>query len=165
MTGLEDLPCPCCGGDLYVHGTCKRNLKVTGGKVTLRLRVMECSKCETTHREMPNGLVPYKRYSAEMLCAIFNGHLPENDKDAKSVDALTSPKWDEYADDVCMCDISIRQRIIEWLLWFLARGQDMEETYSSLISADSICSRLKYYVRIIVNSGRWEQHRFVVPSS
>lgn len=164
MTGLEDLPCPYCDGALFVHGTCKRKLKVTGGKVTLRLRVMKCSKCGATHREMPNGLVPYRRYSAEMLCAIFNGQLPESNENTESVDALTSQEQNEYAEDVCMCDTSIRKRIIEWILLFLARGQDMEETHSDPVST-SICSRLKHYVRIIVNSGRWKQHRFVVPTS
>lgn len=148
-----------------MHGTCKRNLKVTGGKVILRLRVMECSKCEATHREMPNGLVPYKRYSAEMLCAIFIGHLPENNEDTESVDALTSLKRKEHADDICICDISVRQRIIQWILWILSREQDNDGIKSDYITFDSVCSRLKHCVRSIANSGRWKQHRFVMPDS
>ena len=53
VTGLEDIPCPNCGGNLCVHGTCKRKLKVLSGETyTLRLRVMECSMCRKTHREL-----------------------------------------------------------------------------------------------------------------
>ena len=166
VTGLEDQLCPYCGGNLFVHGTCKRHLKTTGGNVILRLRVMECRKCGATHREMPHGLVPYRRYSAEMLCAIFTGYLPEKNEDTDSIDTRTSVERKEYAEDACMCDPSIRQRIIEWLSCFLTRVQNMAEIRSDrTLASDSICCRLKRYVRILINSGKWKQHRFTMPSS
>ena len=166
MTGMEDLPCPYCGGNLFVHGTCKRYLKATGRKATLRLRVMECERCRKTHREMPKGLVPYRRYSAEMLCAIYSGQLTESKEDSSSIDTFISSDKDEYASDAWICDVSVRQRIIKWLSWFLAFAENMRDISSDgTFFSDSICSKLKYYVRIIVNSGKWKQHLFAVPSS
>ena len=166
VTGMEDLACPCCGEKLFVHGTCKRHLKATGGNAILRLRVMECERCRTTHREMPKGIVPYRRYSAEMLCVICSGQLMERKEDSSSIDTLISSDKDEYASDACICDVSVTQRIIKWLSWFLACAQNMEEIRSdySFVS-DSLCDQLKHCVRIIVNSGKWKQHHFAVPSS
>lgn len=163
---MEDLPCPYCDGKLFVHGTCKRQLKATGIKATLRLRVMECERCGTTHREMPKGLVPYRRYSAEMLCAICSGQLMERKEDPSSIDTLISSVKDEYATDACICDASVRQRIIKWLSWFLAYAQNIEIIRSDFsFFSDSLCRKLKHCVRIIVNSGKWKQHHFAVPSS
>ena len=163
---MEDLPCPCCGGKLFVHGTCKRHLKATGGNAILRLRVMECERCRTTHREMPNGLVPYKHYSAEMLCAIFSGNLTESQEDTSSIDTRIASEKEEFAGDTCICDVSVRQRIIQWLSWFMTIVRNKEEISSDCtFFSDSICSKLKHYVRIVVNSGKWKQHHFAVPSS
>ena len=138
-------------------------MKATGGNAILRLRVMECSKCGATHREMPNGLIPYKQYSADMFCAICTGHLPESDEDDLSVDKFTSQERKDHADDIFMCDISIRQRIMKWLSWFLACVQAMDEIHSDQISiSESICGKLKSYIRVIVNSGKWKQHHFAM---
>ena len=71
VSSLEDLPCSLCGGDLFVHGTCKRKLReISGETSTLRLRVMECKKCGHTHRELIKGIAPHRRYSIDLICAI-----------------------------------------------------------------------------------------------
>jgi hypothetical protein len=116
---------------------------------------------------MPEGLVPYKHYSAEMLCAIFSGYLPESQEETSSIDTLISPVKGEYAGDACICDMSVRQRIIKWLSWFFAFAQSITEetSFDRIFSSDSVCSKLKSDVRIIVNNGKWRQHHFAVPSS
>ena len=167
ITVMEDLPCPCCEGFLFVHGTCRRSLKTGNGKVSLRLRVMECRDCGTTHRETPGGIVPYKRYSARMLCFIFNDIIPdESGHDAGSVDDYIVPEQETDAADAGICDISVRQRIIEWLSWFFAYAQSVEEKQFRVQNiSGSLCAKLRYYVRFIVNSGKWIQHRFAMLSS
>ena len=167
VTGMEDVPCPSCGGKLSVHGTCKRNLKTTGGNVILRLRVMECSGCRSTHRELPNGIVPYKRYSAGMLCAIYTGTIPEEDNmEDVSIEASISAKQRKDECDSYICEPSIRKRIIEWLSWFLAYAQSLDEIeFSDNDLPESIYSRLKYFVCAIANSGKWIQHRFAVSTA
>lgn len=165
ITGMEEILSPCCHGDLFVHGTCRRKLKAAGGDKILRLRVMECAECGTTHRELPNGIVPRKRYSAEMLCAIFNGFMPEND-DNGSIDSIVSSEKEEYASDRLMCDASVRERIIAWLSWFWEYAQSIAKTDSRQDAfTGSMCSQLSQYVRVIVNRREWKQHRFAVSTS
>ncbi len=40
------------------------------GPETHRLRVMKCRSCGRTHRELPDEIIPYKRYSVEMVESI-----------------------------------------------------------------------------------------------
>ena len=67
ILAAESVPCPICGGKLFVHGTCRRKCITADGIVTFGLRVMECRKCHHTHRELPRGIVPYKRHCAEII--------------------------------------------------------------------------------------------------
>ena len=71
IMGMEEISCPACGGRLFVHGTCRRRMKDETEQVReLRLRVLECEACGRTHRELPDLLVPYRRYSAKAICAM-----------------------------------------------------------------------------------------------
>ena len=165
ITGLEDVLSPCCGKKLTVHGTCKRQLKTTGGEAKLQLRVMDC-ECGKSHREMPDGIVPYRRYSAEMICMIFGEDSPEfTDNTDVTIDDILFPTKDEYACDASMCDKSVRQRIIDWVAWFLAYAESIEEIRLFLKSSyNSLRSKLRHYVSIVVNNGKWIQHRLAVSS-
>ncbi len=58
ITGLEDVPCPNCGGTLFVHGTCRRWLKLIGRSVLLRLRVLQCRDRRRFPAEVPLRAVP-----------------------------------------------------------------------------------------------------------
>ncbi len=131
----------------------------------MRLRVMEC-ECGKTHREMPDGIIPYKRYSAEMLCAIFEeASMDSADGTEESIDDIFFPKKKEFASDTKICDKSVRQRIVEWITWFLAYAESIREIRSCLKSTyKSLNSKLRHYVSIVVNSGRWIQHCMKVPS-
>ncbi len=71
VRGTEKLPCPHCGGKLRVHGSCKRKLREIDCTRTFRLRVMKCTNCGKTHRELPSFFVPYKRYSLNSICEIL----------------------------------------------------------------------------------------------
>jgi hypothetical protein len=166
VTGMEDLPCPDCSGKLYVHGTCKRKLKtVTGETDTLRLRVMECTMCGHTHRELIEGIVPYRQYSIDLICAICE---PSDASVAEPCITDESLAEDPKAYDTYICEDSVRSRIISWISWFIAymreidlyQGQHWPDQHSSL----SIL--LKKGVRAIVNSGRWKiQHQIVMQPS
>lgn len=142
IMGTEDIPCPVCGGRLFVHGTCKRKVKDETEQVQeLRLRVLECKECGHTHRELPEELVPYKRYSAEALCRI------------------------KEQPDICTAEPTVRQRILLWLSWFLcyarniAHAQSLCGLVSSEPSGAHLYRQLLYFVRLVVNTGFWEQHR------
>ena len=145
IRGMEAIPCPVCGGRLFVHGTCERKSRDETGQVhLLQLRVMECESCGRTHREIPDILVPYKRYSTEAICTITE--KPE----------------------VCTAEPVTCKKISLWLSCFLYYAQQIAE---GLIlqgltvtepSSNRLLSRLKHFVRLVTNSGFWQQHRSVM---
>ena len=171
-TGQEDIPCPECGGKLGVHGTCRRKLKGLSGETNmLRLRVMECSACGITHRELIEGIVPYKRYSIDLLCAICEAPdagiadssvTDEHNDDKSHTESQETP-------DAYICEESTRNRFISWVSWFLAYmneiglGQSQSRQGQKRLSLTDL---LKKGIREIVNSGRWKiQHHFMMQSS
>ncbi|WP_328592491.1 DUF6431 domain-containing protein [Paenibacillus cymbidii] len=59
---------PCCGGCLGAVGSRPRVCYVSSGeKRTLIIRRLYCKACERIHHELPDMLVPYKRYDAESI--------------------------------------------------------------------------------------------------
>ena len=145
ITGKEEVPCPKCGGALFMHGRCRRKLRTTVDQVLrLSLRVMECEECGITHRELPAGIVPYKRNSADAIAAM------------------------KEAPESSAAEPSVRVRVLAWLLWFLEYA---EHIFESLLQqgynlthpvGSSLGRRLKQFVRLVVNSGNWVQHRSVI---
>lgn len=145
FTGSENICCPVCGGSLKVRGTCRRRLITKDGTETYRLRVLECRNCGRSHRELPSEIVPYKRHSAGMMESI----------------ATSGPGKHEE-----ITDYSTWRRITLWVIWFFQYAQNIVEglkaiaTYSQTEFPGNLsCPSLKYFVRIVVNSGNWIQHR------
>ena len=62
--------CPDCGMKLFFHGTCKRKVRAQEQTRCYVLRVLSCKSCKRTHRELPDFIVGYKRYSRDELCEI-----------------------------------------------------------------------------------------------
>lgn len=64
----EVLPCPCCHGHLGVIGSRRRGyIQSSGEKSILVIRRLRCETCRKIHHELPNILVPYKRYDAASI--------------------------------------------------------------------------------------------------
>lgn len=88
-------PC-CCGGSLDVVGSRPRVwFKSSGDKAKLVIRRLHCEPCGRIHHELPDLLVPYKRYDAESI----EGAVSE------------PPRTDIAADE---------STILRWKSWFLA---------------------------------------------
>ena len=141
--GQEEVVCPVCGGALKVHGTCIRKVRQGDHTHQYHLRVMECRCCGKTHRELPEGIIPYKRHGLNSLCEIA-----------------------EATETQHTCETSTWLRIRFWLAWFLWSAQNIME---GLIAAGqipvtfhpghSLRRRTASFVRLAANSGNWEQHR------
>ena len=107
---------------------------------------MECKKCGKTHRELPEGIVPYKRMEAERLSGISEA---SSEKELGDVESTT---W---------------KRVQDWVLWFLQYALDVLRSLQTLLgkdfptipSGECLSRRLVYYVRLVANSGNWPQHR------
>ncbi len=74
----ETAICPICGNLLKVIGSRKRSLiEFDGHKKTLIIRRLKCEHCIRIHHELPDIIVPYKRYSSEAIesgiCSIQEG--------------------------------------------------------------------------------------------
>ncbi|WP_243463014.1 DUF6431 domain-containing protein [Mesobacillus boroniphilus] len=53
---------------MLVRGTKNRKAKDhTGQSKTYNIRRMQCTNCGTIHHELPDLLIPYKRYEAECI--------------------------------------------------------------------------------------------------
>ena len=74
MRAKEAGYCPLCGEKLTVRGERKRKIKQGDGeKSTLIIRRLRCAKCRRIHHELPDCVIPYKRYSADVVEAVING--------------------------------------------------------------------------------------------
>lgn len=75
VKSLEKSICPICGGPrLKVIGVRKRNIfNADGKKNQLVIRRLKCQGCKHIHHELPDILVPYKRYSTGSIEAIIDG--------------------------------------------------------------------------------------------
>lgn len=106
-------------------------------QVEYSLRILECTHCGKTHRELPNELVPYKRYSLSLIC-------------------------EEVEDQNYTCDTSTMLRLKLWLNWFICYAQAilnklaLESVYLRTdLTGKSLANKLAYFVRVVVNSGFW----------
>lgn len=144
FTGTEEVPCPVCGAKLKVHGTCLRKLQTVNGEKLYRLRVMECTNkdCQKTHRELPAGIIPYKRMDAEKISKIAESSAAEHTKET---------------------DTNTWKSIRVWVAWFLEYATnfltELKTGYGR--SEKSLSDRLIFYVQIVANSQNWIQHRLM----
>ncbi|QHQ60192.1 hypothetical protein Ana3638_04865 [Anaerocolumna sedimenticola] len=154
MRSRETIPCPDCEAKLTVIGSRKRGLiEYSGEKKVLIIRRLRCPGCGKIHHELPDIIVPYKRYSSE------------------TVELIISPSK-EQKDDY-PCELSTAKRLKIW--FFLLRNYfkntllsltflyDYEEALSKEIqcllfrlnNSSGFNGWLKKLVRYLVNSGRW----------
>ena len=74
IRSMEQVFCPCCGGKLIVIGSRKRKyIKGSGENCSLVIRRLRCQQCNRIHHELPDILVPYKRYDSESIEAVVTG--------------------------------------------------------------------------------------------
>jgi len=76
---LDTSHCPICQSVLSMRATRQRVWwKGEEDKEILLIRRLYCDKCERIHHELPDCLVPYKRYGADIIENIANGQAAED---------------------------------------------------------------------------------------
>jgi uncharacterized protein YbaR (Trm112 family) len=86
--------CPVCEHELHVIGSRRRKgRKPTGDRITYVIRRLRCANCKRIHHELPDLLVPYKRYEAACIESVLH----------------SEPNSDVAADD---------STLYRWRLWF-----------------------------------------------
>lgn len=74
MISNNELKCPKCGGNLKYYDSVKRIVR-TKGRFTKKviIRRMRCVCCGSLHRELPDFMLPYKQYEADVVLGVVEG--------------------------------------------------------------------------------------------
>lgn len=90
--------CPTCGGNLVYRDRRKRVHRKAGGKKEyLQIRRFRCEKCGRYHEELPDFLLPYKHYDAEIICDVIDGKITEDNLEYEDYPcAATMRRWREW---------------------------------------------------------------------
>lgn len=76
MVAEDETICPGCGGDLRYYDSTKRIMR-TKGRVTswVIIQRLRCPECGKIHRALPNDILPYKQYEAEVIRGVLEGFI------------------------------------------------------------------------------------------
>lgn len=74
MISNNELTCPCCGGVLKCYDKVERIVR-TKNRVSKRVKIrrLKCVNCGVMHRELPDYILPYKQYEAEVIIGVLEG--------------------------------------------------------------------------------------------
>lgn len=66
--------CPKCNGKLKHYDTVKRIVRTKSGCTAwIKIRRVYCTRCGAVHRRLPNTLLPFKQYEAEVIFGVLDG--------------------------------------------------------------------------------------------
>lgn len=108
---MEQIPCSCCGERLRVIGSRRRKYLTSQGlSQVLVIRRLKCDRCGRIHHELPDILVPYKRYASEAIEPV----VANEPTLSVAVDESTIMRWRQWfakcAEHFAGCLESIRIR-------------------------------------------------------
>ena len=146
--------CPVCGEPLIYRDTCKRVMLLEGRERRVYvIRRLKCRKCETLHRELPDILVPYKHYAAEVVSGVLEGCITSEDEDCAEYPCQTTMyRWQRWlAANRLRMDghlKSVGYRLLGFSEELLKSGMSLLETLRS-----SNQEWLEIILRFLYNSG------------
>lgn len=155
----ETVYCPNCEGQLKVIGSRSRGvIEYSGEKKALIIRRLRCQGCGRVHHELPDIIVPYKRYSSEAReLIVSSSHVGKDTYPCEHSTATRIKIWffllSEYIKNTLTSLRLIYNRDIELC-------NDVDFLIKSLENNSGITGWLKKLVRFFVNSGRWLHTRF-----
>lgn len=76
MVAVNESKCPICGGELVGYDTVERTV-ITKKRITYKILLLrrKCKICNKIHTELPEDIIPYKRYEAEMIYGVIEGYI------------------------------------------------------------------------------------------
>ena len=149
----EKSHCPYCEGSFKVIGSRRRIIfRQDGSKEKLIIRRLQCCECHRVSHELPDIIVPYKRYESDVI--------------ADALDETVSSQ-----NDCCPAEHSTIQRLKLWFFLLRDYFEGAVRALMELMNTESFVriplyplslqsdGWLKVLVRNLVNSGRWQQTR------
>lgn len=87
--------CPKCGGDLKYYDKVRRIVRTKNGETNwIKIRRLVCSICGTSHRELPDNLMPYKHYDAGIIKGVLDNTITFHDLDYEDHPCeMTMKRW------------------------------------------------------------------------
>jgi len=99
--------CPICQGMLRYRDSRPRICKKEGGtRERLMIRRFRCQNCHSYYNELPNCLVPYKHYEAEVIADVLDEVILPEDLDSEDYLSFNT--------------------MLRWLQWFRENLQRIE---------------------------------------
>lgn len=95
MITVATTTCPRCGGLLKHYDTVKRIVRTKWRKSEwITIRRMYCPKCGCVHRELPEDILPFKQYEAEMIRGVLEGFITSDTLGFEDYPAeVTMSRW------------------------------------------------------------------------
>jgi hypothetical protein len=142
---------------MLVIGTKNRkSIDLSGQMKTYNIRRLRCTACSTIHHELPNFLVPYKRYEAECIESVLTN--PSNH--TVPADDSTLLRWQGWLHECvdywigCLTSILIRTNKEKIPLNLTSKGSGTALQRVGRLAGDAN-GWLKRIVRPIVNINLW----------
>nr|WP_254223113.1 DUF6431 domain-containing protein [Brevibacillus parabrevis] len=162
VKSAEQVAAPCCGGCLCVVGSRPRAwFQSAGEKRKLIIRRLYCEMCGRIHHELPDILVPYKRYDAESIEVVVS----EPTRTDIAADESTLYRWKcwfvAWAVYAAGCLESIAKRLKLPVVEPSARPQTVLSLLGRFVG--DAAGWLKRAVRPIANSHLWVTDPFCLP--
>ncbi|KGA95495.1 hypothetical protein BALCAV_0222250 [Alkalihalobacillus alcalophilus ATCC 27647 = CGMCC 1.3604] len=161
VRGAERIPSPCCGKDMLVIGTKNRKaIDHLGQGKMYNIRRLRCTNCCTIHHELPDFLVPYKRYELECIESVLTN--PSNH--IVPADNSTLSRWHGWFHKFvdywvgCLTSIVIRTNQGNIPLDFTSAGSGTALQRIGRLAGDAN-GWLARIVRPIVNINLWAHTR------
>ncbi|WP_099084136.1 DUF6431 domain-containing protein [Desulforamulus profundi] len=111
VRSAEIVPCPCCGRELRVIGSrLRKSIKPSGDIIVLNIRRLRCTHCSKIHHELPDFIVPYKRYDADSIETVVSNDSVQT----IAADDCTLYRWRNWFQTIsnyligCLISLSIR---------------------------------------------------------
>ena len=121
--------CPDCGERMRVHGTCRRRTIISQKIKIFVLRVLACKRCRKTHRELPDFIIGYKRYSCDDFCEIIADE-------------------ESYT-----CESSTRIRMMKWLKRFIKNTKGFKnESFRKQHEVSELAGKLSGTIKMLLTN-------------
>ncbi len=153
----EENFCPCCSGKVKCIGSRIRKYFDSQGSKNLRIRRLRCEKCNKVHHELPDIIVPYKRYGSKCIESV----ITDKENEAVPAEESTLLRWKKWfkqtADHFYGCLRSIAISFGKSSLRdFCGRISLLHRLWHYVGDAEGWLARV---VRPVVNSNNWVHTR------
>lgn len=151
----ETIPgCPYCGGQLRYRDSRLRVRKHEGGsRDFLKIRRFRCSSCNSYHTELPDVLLLYKHYEAEIISGVIDEIVSPDDQDSEDYPSMNTMMYWLYWFRMNIANIEGHLRNAGYRTFNLGK----EFLFSDQSLLEMVRNRyenwLEKIIRIIYNSG------------